>query len=308
MGSRITLASAVALAQLLLSGCGWDQDGPPAVAHVDGKAISVHEFQSEVERRGQRHPGLYEDAAARRALLDEIILFESYHARAREAGFHEDPELVDSFRKMVVSKFRESRLADAETSAEISRTEVERYYRENSDDYRVPGARKAAVVFVAVPAHADEPARRDRERRAQAARAEAIALGSSVRHFGDVARRFSDDATSRYVGGEVGWLDHDSRFEPAVLDALTALGSERDVSPVIHGAKGLYLVKLIEMRPQRLRSFAECRASIRHQLASDRKRQHREDLDLQVRENTSIEIDEETLSTVSAPSSLAEAR
>ncbi|MEM7232046.1 MAG: peptidylprolyl isomerase [Planctomycetota bacterium] len=307
---RTILASVLTCAHLTLSACGSDRDSPLAVARIDGEAITVEEFRAELERRRERQPALYEDASERRALLDELVLFESFYARAKADGFHRHPELVESFRKMVVSTYRASKLEE-NAKDEISPAEVASYYREHRSDFRLPGAMKAAMIFVRVSARAGDRARQKRRERATAARHEALALSPSARGFGDVARRFSDDQASRYVGGELGWVGEggvDARLDAEAADALFALEEVGDVSPVIEGDEGFYLLKVVDVRPERVRTLAECRPAIVQKLSLSKRERRRADLDHEVRRLTDVEIDEDVLSTISVPASIARAQ
>jgi hypothetical protein len=71
-----------------------------------------------------------------------------------------------------------------------------------------------------------------------------IALGTD---FGDLAKQQSEDALTKVNGGDVGFVGKSSE-DPNGLIAAASLLQPGQVSPIIEGSDGFYLVKLIEKR------------------------------------------------------------
>jgi EpsD family peptidyl-prolyl cis-trans isomerase len=121
---------AVALAALLLSGCGKkNADGPPGqvVGHVDGEDITVQEIQNEF--RHARIPADKQDDAVTRKILTEIVTRKALAHEAVAAKLDRQPTvLLDLFRD------RENLLAQALLQrrlstqiAAIGQTDIDQY-------------------------------------------------------------------------------------------------------------------------------------------------------------------------------------
>jgi peptidyl-prolyl cis-trans isomerase C len=92
---------------------------------------------------------------------------------------------------------------------------------------------------------------RETEARLEEAREKAKRLLPGTVGFGPLAINYSDDDTTRYRGGDLGWLETDPskyHFDEAMLKAGFGLKTAGEISPFIHGKEGLYLVRAIDRR------------------------------------------------------------
>jgi peptidyl-prolyl cis-trans isomerase C len=83
------------------------------------------------------------------------------------------------------------------------------------------------------------------------ARVQSLALTNGDAGFGAVAVAYSEDQSSRYKGGDVGWFDEGQahyRWPTEVIRAGFALKNSGDVSEVIRAENGFYLVKKLDTR------------------------------------------------------------
>jgi len=70
---------------------------------------------------------------------------------------------------------------------------------------------------------------------------------SSGRKFEDLARRYSEDAVSGRLGGDIGIVPNSTIDDPSFTSAVTALGTGQITSQPIKTAYGLQLVKVVSM-------------------------------------------------------------
>src|SRR5699024_9375833 len=146
-------------------------------------------------------------------------------------------------------------------------------YQQEADDYAIPARRRVAMVHIKVPGGADPAAREAAREKAIEAYQAAKQLDPEVTHFGAVAREYSQDQSSRYRGGVIGWIGEDAperyRHDPAVIETANSMFEPGTLSGVIEGAQGFYLVRLVEYQPERSRPLEELQAGIRQRLLRD---------------------------------------
>jgi parvulin-like peptidyl-prolyl isomerase len=129
-------------------------------------------------------------------------------------------------------------------------------------------------VLVEVPAKAGAEEIERRRARAERARAEAVALPAGERNLGAVAQRHSDDAASRYTGGELGWLyagqAESYRWGREVVDAAFALAEKGALSPVLRAPAGFFFVKLADREEAAPAPLESVRAGIRARMLKEK--------------------------------------
>jgi parvulin-like peptidyl-prolyl isomerase len=150
---------------------------------------------------------------------------------------------------------------------------------------------------------AEARARIEEARRLALARPAAVERASGVPGFGALAVDYSDDQTSRYRGGDIGWLDTGgmvARWPKQVLEAAYAL-EQGKTSEVIQTDDGFYLAMKTDSRPGSVVPFVQVEASLRQSLLVRK----RHEADVAVRQEAirlvPSEINRAALSTVELP-------
>jgi cyclophilin family peptidyl-prolyl cis-trans isomerase len=87
----------------------------------------------------------------------------------------------------------------------------------------------------------------DSEAQAAAVRQEIVAKGGDQKAFSAAAREHSRDASTKVLGGDLGWFNAKSGFDPAFTDAALKLKSG-ETSPPVKSAFGWHLIFLQERR------------------------------------------------------------
>jgi len=139
-------------------------------------------------------------------------------------------------------------------------------------DFALPPARRGALIQVSVPATASAEKKAELQLRAQKALIEAQQLEPTVMSFGSVAVKYSDHQASRYRGGDVGWIDNNSTWDKQLISAFQTLSTPGAMSEVIENGGGFYVLKLMELKPDRLQTLAEVHEQIVHQLFRDKQK------------------------------------
>jgi peptidyl-prolyl cis-trans isomerase C len=244
------IALLVVLASLLLlSGCGRpteSQTSGDIVATVDGKPIPRSTFEAELARVSRSGRTVNP-----RQVLEELIQRERLVARAVRLGLEQDPEVQRAFQTILITRLKERELEPKIRSLDISDEDVQAAKQAlNKRKVLLPQVRLAALRLQ-VNAKASAAKMKEAEARLEEAREKAQELPAETVGFGRLAIEYSDDDTTRYRGGDLGWLETDPskyHFDEAMLKAGFGLKTAGEISPIIHGKDGLYLVRAMERR------------------------------------------------------------
>jgi len=304
MSCRIT--ALLLTATIALTGCGGDGGdtaGDRVLARVGDEAITVGEFTAELEARNARRPGYYASEERRSELLEEMIEWRALLVEARKAGVPQDPEFRRLVERMTVQRLRQDRLESELADSRIGDDEVAAYYEEHIEEFSRPERRRIALLRVDRPEQA-ENAEQARIRIEQA-RQQAGELPSETLHFGEVAVEYSDDRTSRYQGGVIGWLvDRPERrygWDDEVVEAAFALQAPGDISPVVTTDSGYYILRLVELEPERARPLEQVADGIRHRLDRERAQRFEATFVDRIREAHAVEIEQRRLAEIPPP-------
>jgi len=158
------------------------------------------------------------------------------------------------------------------------------------------------MVFVSIRKNASDEAREKAANKMEEIVVEANTLPSETLHFGSVARRHSDDSSSRYRGGVMGWLvDHPSRsykWEDEVVRAAFELQSPGEISPVVKAERGLYLLRLVQEVQAEIQPLDELRDGLHNRLVMEARREEKERVLDDVRGDMDVLVNESVLAAI----------
>jgi len=212
---------------------------------------------------------------------DPAIFLEHYVDRqvavetALELGLDTEPELQRQWENLLIGRL-EQKLVQAEL-AEISVTseEVAAYYQTQLTHYTTAAQVHLALLFLPVQKHMDDAARNALKTRLLQARELATQLPEDTRGFGALASQYSEEGTSRFKGGDIGWLQVGSasyRWSPVVIETAFALAQDGAFSEVIEAEDGYYLLKQLDSRPEKIRPLdAALETSIQQKLYNEKR-------------------------------------
>ncbi len=178
--------------------------------------------------------------------------------KARELGLDQDPELRRQWENLLIGRLRETEIESKLRALSVTDDEIRDYFQRNQSAYSRPAQLHLALLFLSVPASADDETRAAIRQRMEAARALASELPETTRGFGAHAMTYSEEATSRFKGGDIGWLEAGAsayRWPDEVVKVGFALKENGDLSEVIETQKGFYLLKKLDSREPVVRSL-----------------------------------------------------
>lgn len=307
MMSRSTFRLCLFLSvMLVVTGCGRGTgEDAEVLARVGDEVITVAEFQGELERRSEGRSHFFQDAANRRALLEELARQRMLVQEAREAGITEEPEFKALVERMMIRRLREKRLDQRMAEMAPDDEAVRAYFESNREVFTRPARRQVAMIRVDAPSTLSDEERQSRRTHIDAAREAAMALPDDTAHFGEVAVNYSDDRSSRYQGGVVGWLieDPERRYQwpGPVLEAAFALEQPGTITPVIETPQAFYLVRLADFQPGRVQPLEQVADGIRHRLLRASAQGLEGKLMADIEQSRPIQIDEAALESIEAP-------
>lgn len=251
------------LALILASGCQPESVvtvdpplGPHELARIGSATITVETFQTERARAGSA-------TSDEGALLDRLIRRELLYAEAQRVGFDQSSAVQAAWKNLVIQRFQEELETQAESGPAPIAAEVEAEYTRHPEHYAFPAQVRAALIQL--PA-ASGPL-------AAEVRTEALRTSTATEDFGSLASR-SIHPSSRRQGGDLGWLTRAQAvlaFPQEVAAALFALSQPGEVSVPVNTTEGVFLLKLIEMRPARAKPLEAVREQIAYELQRRRR-------------------------------------
>jgi hypothetical protein len=272
---------------------------PELLATIGPRQIRTADFVREISRRG----GSRQELLDRSALLHEMIVREALLVRARAAGLEKDPDFIREWQSLLIGCLRRRELEPRLADVAVSDLEIQAEYERDQAPFSRPAMRRLAILFVATHPQMDPEARARCQARIDEARRKVLAHAGSaaLQGFGALAVEYSEDQTTRYKGGDLGWVEdgHDlGGYGPAVVRAGFALAKVGDVSDIIATDRGLYLVRLADLRPAQASPLEDVRERIRHLLWRDKQRQVEKDFVDRALSAVAVKIFEDALERV----------
>lgn len=295
---------------LLVAGCNKPAPAAapatrPVVAEVGQRAILAEDLVAEAQHRANsRRP-----VPAREELLQDMVDRESLVQRARAAGLDRDPAVQREIESILIGRLLARELEPRRSALAVTDDEVKAEYEASRSKLARPAQVRMAMLFLELGAKASEARKSEARARLTEARRRFMTVAPTngvhvVNGFGDLALQFSDDASSRHRGGDLGWIDPDrrpGRLPATVVDTARALPPGQP-SEVLETEAGCYVVLKLDSRDAALPTLETAAGSLRQAVLLRKRRQ----LDDQFRSETArlvtSVVHTQVLSTVTLPS------
>lgn len=234
------------LAVLIIAGCSNNGavqvplakkqvPGKP-VATFAGETITVEELNSRFADMNPVVRARYQTVDQRREYVEGLVRYELLAKEAAKRGLQNDPEVVDTFKKVLVQKL--IRTLEEEVPP-ASKEDVAAYYEKHKGDYVKPGMTRLSHIFL----------KKDDRAKAEALLQQATALNPlDYAAFATLARENSQDPRTQPIEGDMRFLTDDElskQYGPEVAEAAKSLGQVGQVHPTLVETKdGLHVLKL----------------------------------------------------------------
>ena len=302
-----------ALSQLLLAllwcgGCSKAKEQPEPtvtqlpdnlVAIVGNEPILLETFQAGLRRRFPRERETGLTIEQKQAVLDALVCNEALYAKAKAAGFDQSPEIQARIKNLIVTQFKEQQFQPANVM--VSELEIEAFYQANPERYAQPGAVRGAVIVLPAPAAATAEKQAEFLAQAEAVLREARDA-TNEQAFAQVVRRHSEDQSSRYRSGDIGWFGRsDAGADAALVEALFSVETPGTFAPLVRTPRGFYIARLLEKREAGLKPLSEVSDAIRYQLTRQKTERAEAEFQAAMKQGLDIQINNPLLEAISIP-------
>jgi peptidyl-prolyl cis-trans isomerase C len=271
--SLLTTAS-VALVLFLLVACGQKPEDPgQALAIINGKPITISEFDVRWSQLPEYARKKYPGAEGRKRFLDELIDREVLLQEARKRGIDRDRTVLER-----LERFKERSILDVLVREEVdarvtvSPEEMKTYYEAHADNFTAPEEFRASHILVKTEAEAADLKKR-------------LAQGED---FAALARKVSVDTTTRSKGGDLGVLKK-GQTVPEFEMALVML-NPGVVSQPVATHFGYHLIKLVERVPGPPMSYDSAKDQVKDQVLIEKKQKRFKELVTSLRANAKLRV------------------
>jgi peptidyl-prolyl cis-trans isomerase C len=216
-------------------------------------------------------------------MIDEILLL----AEAEKRGLDRDAEIqrkVERYRRRLITErlYREV----AKEKSRVGDEEIQEYFQAHRDRFMQKERIRVRQILVLLPPNAGPEKEAEAKKKAE----EILRRAKSGEDFAGLAKEYSEGpAASR--GGDLGFFSR-GRMVPAFEEAAFALEKEGDTSDVVQTKFGYHIIQLAGRQPAKELSIDEVRDRIVRQLESARRREVRQSLAKELREQADVEIRE----------------
>lgn len=264
------------------------------VARIDDTVITVGDVQERINKQSPFVRARYTGLDKKKEFLDNLIRFEVMAKEAERRGYDKDPEVVRVMKQQMISKFLQKDFESKLKVEDVPDAQVEKYYREHSEEFNRPEEVRVSQIVVADKAKAEKIA------------AEARAADrSDPKPFRDLVAKHSEDEDSKQHGGDLTTFDRNTTAYPkAVVEAAFALKEVGDISAPVKTDKGYHVLKLTQRRPGYSRPLPEVKRQIQQRLFRDLRTKALDDLVADLKKKSKITIDEANLSKVALDTGL----
>ena len=250
--NRTLIASVAAAA--LLSGCkqGAAPDyrhnragGGTPVATWNNDSVTVEELQQRFLEMSPFARARYQTPEQRKEYVEGLARFELLAAEAQKRGLQNDPEVLETAKKVMVQKLLQQEF-EQKAGKKVEDAEVAAYYEKHKADYVKPEMLRLSDIFL--PAAKDAPERAAQAEKAKEVQAQvAAAPGLDFQAFAKLAREHNQDGRTKPLDGDMRFLsvqELTEQYGNEVATAAQQLREQGSVSEVVETDKGFYVLKL----------------------------------------------------------------
>jgi peptidyl-prolyl cis-trans isomerase D len=145
---------------------------------------------------------------------------------------------------------------------QVSQQELEKYYDDHRDEYRVPGQVDVSQILIKKPLPGSDG--KVDQKAVEAAHAKADDVLKQLKsggNFADLAKKYSEDTSTAKNGGSLGWIKPDAFPVPAVSNAVGSL-AKGATSDVIDAGYAFVILHVNDKQDARVKSLDEVKAQI----------------------------------------------
>jgi len=245
------------------------------LAEVDGKVITVDDFNAEVENLPPVVRPMAQSPEGKKELLDGMIFRELVLEQAKKDGIDKSKDVIarlESVKKMViVEAFVRKKL---EQDVKVSDDEMKKFYDANKDKFKTGEQLRTSHILV----------------KSEQAAQDILAQLKKGASFEELARKNSVDGSAA-KGGDLGWFSRGTMV-PEFEKAAWSL-KDGEMSDVVKTQYGFHIIKVTGKRPAGVRSFDEVKDQIKAAMQPSKQQEVLQNLKENLKKNAKISIKED---------------
>lgn len=260
------------------SGCGQSSQESPVLAIVNGKSITLSEFDFRWSDLSESSKNRYQGGSGKQKFLNELISQELLMQEAKKLGLEYSPDI-----RRRIQRFKEDLLLK-EVMREAVREKVEITEQELASHYQKHGAVLPAPdrIEVSVIVSNNVYASKDIKR-----------MLNEGTQFGNLAKLYSTDERTKKQGGNLGLFKKGMVSKlPNEVEAFINKARSGWTSEPIQTDSGYYLVHINSRKPGDTKSILLARERLKQELYAQKRQQQIQTFLSQIKTTASIRIAE----------------
>ncbi len=201
----------------------------PLVASVGNKKITLAEFN---KRYNEVTSQVLANPPSKKIFLEELVRYELGVQEARKRGLEKDPLVQDRINQEIYKVFLEKELGKKVEESTVTDAEMRAWYTDN------PQLRLSDILIEVRPGASKEQREEGRTRGLEIL----AEVKKSKRPFEELVRLYSDDITTKNLGGDIGWQSRVSLL-PGYYNAALALKVGEVTATLIETPFGYHIIK-----------------------------------------------------------------
>ncbi|MFY0563364.1 peptidylprolyl isomerase [Archangium lansingense] len=274
--------------------------GTPVAAWKDDR-LTAEELKQRLEEMSPALRERYQTLEQKREYVEGQARFELLVQEALARGLQNDPEVVASTKRALVSRLMRAQLDEARPP--VSEAEVAAYYESHKEDYVRPEQVRLSHIFLAAPR--TDAARGETARvKAEKVLAEAKALPPrDFTAFGRLARTHSEEPRTQPLDGDLRYRSLEELgqdFGPEVAEAARGLlaSGPGALSGVVSTEAGLHVLQLTGHQTALNLKLEDMREQISNRLSQEKRTRAWAELLAGLERRSGFSVDAATLSRV----------
>ena len=248
-------------------------ENPDELVRMGDISITVQDLEREVQLcKKEGRP-----FASEQVLLERMVAFNAQAQRARALGLDKDPTVERRIEKILVAALHEKECSEADEK--VSEEELKAAYDADIAKYTRSAMDRFAMLYLELEKSSSDGKHAEVRKRMEEARDKSVSqmdqksAGHATKGFGKLSLTYSDDAVSRYRGGDIGWSRRDmpSQRVPSAVWKIGVVLDKGEMSEILEVSGGLYLIMKTDFRAASVMPYDRVRDSIQRRLVSERR-------------------------------------
>jgi peptidyl-prolyl cis-trans isomerase C len=244
-----------------------NQDDSDVYAKVGKSQVTVAQLQKLINKQSPYVRAQYEkDPESLDKFIEGQIRYALLAEKGMALGYDRDPEVRDASKKLIVQKLTRDVFDNQVKLSEVTKVEIENFYKEHIDDYQKPEMIRLGHILIGFGADKEKARQQINALIPQVKAPEKLA---SRAHFRGLVKEHSQEESSKNTGGDMRYRSKrelENLLGGTATKQAWALSAVNDVSEVVESKIGFHIFKKLGERPPTNRQLTEVRAQVKNRV------------------------------------------